>query len=189
MKKKLPPFCIPTVTGGWCSLFSILIVLLAVFFALIEIEIEGSKGWAECLPTPHLTKSRKSLTLYHVFMCLFLLLVLNSLFFIKPKEFTWRNFLYTLSMLLLLFTLEDLFWFILNPHFGIGNISKAWWHWCIGGVPIIYVVLPSIAAFFAGIAGYINVFWKNLVVMLVSVGIIFLISPIYHKFYNYMHTQ
>ena len=187
MKEKVPPFCIQKSEGGWCFLFSILIILLAIFFALIEIEIEGDCGWAECLPTPNLTRSKRSLTLYHVFMCIFLFLVLNSLFFIKPKKFTWKNFLYSLSMLLLLFMLEDLFWFILNPHFGIRNISKAWWHFRIGSVPVIYVVLPLLAAFLAGISGYINVFWKNLVVMLGGVGVVVLLAPLYHRFYSYMH--
>ncbi len=186
MREKIPPFCIPE-GGGGCFLFSILIILLAVFLALIEIEIEGDCGWAECLPTPNLTRSKGSLTLYHVFMAIFLVLVLNSLFFIKPEKFTWKNFLYSISMLLLLFTLEDLFWFILNPHFQIQGINNAWWHFRIGSVPGIYVILPLLAAFLAGISGYIKVFWKNLVVMLVGLGVIVLLAPLYHRFYSYMH--
>ena len=63
---------------------------------IFRLDRNRDRRWAECLPTPNLTSSKRSLTLYHVFMAIFLLLVLNSLFFIKPKKFTWKNFLYSL---------------------------------------------------------------------------------------------
>ena len=46
-------------------MFAILVIILALIFACIEIEIEGPCGWADKLPTPSTGSNPKSLTIYH----------------------------------------------------------------------------------------------------------------------------
>ena len=64
MKDNFPSICM----NNSCVLFSVLVVILAVIFALIEIEIEGKKGWGEELPTPYLWSDKKSIKLYHFYV-------------------------------------------------------------------------------------------------------------------------
>ena len=69
-KRPIPAVC----NNSWCIMFAILVIILALIFACIEIEIEGPCGWADKLPTPSTGSNPKSLTIYHylIFFLMFL---------------------------------------------------------------------------------------------------------------------
>ena len=88
MKDNFPSICM----NNRCILFSVLVVILAVIFALIEIEIEGKKGWGTDLPTPYLGKDKKSIKLYHLYIFLFIFFTFNMIFFINSNTLNIRKF-------------------------------------------------------------------------------------------------
>ena len=101
--------------GDNCMYLNIFIVFAAFIFAIIEIEIEGRYGWGKNLPTPHTGSDPKSLTFYHVYIFLFVFLCFNMIFFTKTNTINTGNVLYMLSMTLMFFFLEDMYWFFSNP--------------------------------------------------------------------------
>ena len=133
------------------------IVLLAFFFANVEIQIEGSHGWAANLPTWRIEKhwlldslwSGRPLTGYHVWVFSFMAIVFHL-----PILMNWRFGLRlearALSCLAFFWIFEDFFWFAFNPAFGLRKLTPefAWWHksWLLG-VPSDYVIFFMVALF------------------------------------------
>ena len=129
--------------------YLVFIVLLAFLLALWEIQIEGKDGWAAKLPTWRVEKGwllkltgGRPLTGYHLFMTLFLIAIVHlPLFFIT---WGWRLECLLLGFYLGIVLIEDLLWFVLNPHYGIRRFRKGniWWHkdWW-GPVPALYWIL------------------------------------------------
>lgn len=134
--------------------FFIYIVLIALAFAMWEIQIEGKDGWAAKLPCWRKNGGKLvkllgvQITGYHVF------LMINLLFFIHlpvffVNQWNWKNELAILGFLLLFFPLEDFFWFLLNPAFGLKGFRQTnpnlWWHkrW-FWGLPIFYWFIAPI---------------------------------------------
>lgn len=121
-------------------------IVLAFFHARQEIEIEGGRGgWARHLPTFRinifLTKLLigKELTGYHIYMMCMFLTIFHGIFLFL--NWTWQVEALTIGLLSWYFIIEDFFWFLLNPHYGIkrfkeGQIS---WHkrW-LWGLPTSY---------------------------------------------------
>ncbi len=127
-------------------IYFIYVAIIALVYALLEIQIEGKDGWAKNLPT-----WRKKLFVlsslidnqpfsgYHVYMDLLLLL-----FFHFPLIFigwTAKQEFLILGLFFFLILVEDFLWFVLNPHFGLKNFKKdkipwkpIWW----GRVPRCY---------------------------------------------------
>ena len=105
------------------SSFDLLFVILfSTLYALIEIEIEGKNGWMKGLPTPYVLKlGTKNMTLYHMYM---LGLIIITVIFQNNMTFTFDSFLYSTTNVLLILFLEDILWFIFNPHFSISKYSK-----------------------------------------------------------------
>jgi hypothetical protein len=107
------------------------IFLLATIFALLEIQIEGSQGWAKNLPTWRLKKQilGKELTGYHL-----LIFSLAFLIFHFPYAFDYQltliHELKILSLFFLFVVLWDFLWFVLNPNFPLKSFKKEniWWH-------------------------------------------------------------
>lgn len=130
-------------------------LLLAYFFANVEIQIEGAAGWAGALPTWRIEHhwlldlfwGGRAMTGYHawVFPCV-------GLFFHFPLivagRWSWRAEARVLGCLLLFWIAEDFLWFLLNPAFGIGRFAPAWipWHkhWW-GPLPSDYWVFVTLA--------------------------------------------
>jgi hypothetical protein len=129
--------------------FLVFMVFLAGILALWEIQIEGKNGWAANLPAWRVTKGwvlkltgGRPLTGYHVFMTIFIICIIHlPLFFVA---WSWRLESLLLGFYIGMVLLEDLFWFILNPHYGIKSFrrGKVWWHrsWW-GPLPSFYWIL------------------------------------------------
>jgi hypothetical protein len=170
-------------------MYSIFIVLIAFFLAIIEIEIEGCQGWAENLPTAKLVDTKRSLTVYHLYMFSFVLLILCGTFFVKSYDYTFYDFLYILTMAIMVVFLEDIYWFVLNPCYGFKRIADVWWHAKWGPIPIIYVFLPIIIVLLAWWSGYIDTFGRSLVTILGGTLVIFALSPLYQMLYKWLHRS
>lgn len=121
------------------------ILVSALVLAALEIQIEGKHGWAAKLPTFKMKKKLlgvKPLTGYHVFFLLFTLLIFHfPIFFIS--HWCYKNELLVLGTWILVWSLEDFLWFVINPHFGLKKFNKdnkdLWWHqsWFLG-LPTFY---------------------------------------------------
>lgn len=128
--------------------FLIYTVIVAVVWALWEIQIEGSNGWAKKLPTWRYTSKwivkllgGRPLTGYHFWMWIFLLAIIHLPYFFT--RWNWRKEMLLIGFFFTLITLEDFFWFVFNPAFGIKKFHKnnldIWWYrkWWLG-LPNVY---------------------------------------------------
>jgi hypothetical protein len=131
-------------------------LLLAYFFAQVEIQIEGPAGWAGGLPTWRIEHhwlldifwGGRPMTGYHawVFPCV-------ALFFHFPLAFgmpwSWRAEARAVGCIMLFWVTEDFLWFVLNPAYGIAHFGPGWiaWHkhWW-GPMPADYWVSVAAAA-------------------------------------------
>ena len=128
--------------------FIAFVLISALFWAKLEIEIEGSQGWATALPTWRVEKHRlldlffggRPLTGYHVWSFALFLLFFHMPFFFAG-EWSLPKELNVIGGYFLFWIVEDFLWFALNPHFGVKKFKKehAWWHkrWLFG-LPIEY---------------------------------------------------
>ena len=139
------------------------VALMAVFFAEVEIQIEGPYGWAARLPTWRLDHhwlldifwGGRVLTGYHAWVFSFM-----ALAFFAPLAFQgrWRLREAALAVagLALFWVGEDFLWFVLNPAFGWARFDpvhvpwhRHWW----GGAPVDYWIA---AVAVTGLVGWIN---------------------------------
>jgi len=119
----------------------IFILVATIITAILEIQIEGSAGWAKNLPTWRsnpkklyakifgILLNKKELTGYHLsFWALMLLFFHAPLFW----GLTWNISLETdlIASFLLFWLFEDFLWFVLNPSFGIKKFRSKYipWH-------------------------------------------------------------
>ncbi len=132
------------------------VVLLGLFFAETEIQIEGAAGWAANLPTWRIEKhwlldifwGGRAMTGYHAWVFPFI-----SLFFHFPLLFvgywSWRAQSRVLGCIMLFWISEDFLWFVLNPAYGVTRFSAAnipWHkHWLLGA-PTDYWSFTLLAA-------------------------------------------
>ena len=139
---------------------------LALWFALIEIEIEGAHGWALRLPTWFRTRGPagrvygamnggKPLTGYHLFMAS-LPLVMLHLPFGYGAGWSVAAEVMVLAAYLAFAIGWDYLWFILNPAYGLGRFrpGRVWWYsgpW-IGRLPYEYYVAVGASFAIAAIA-------------------------------------
>ncbi|MFA5054584.1 MAG: hypothetical protein WC562_00185 [Dehalococcoidia bacterium] len=133
------------------AVYIVCAVVLAVVFALFEIQIEGKHGWAEKLPCWRKEKGLivklsggRPVTGYHIVMITFVILMFHfPLLFVR---WTLATHLLILGLMFLTFLLEDFFWFVFNPHYGLKNFKKGkiWWHtqWW-GPVPSLYYYMVA----------------------------------------------
>jgi hypothetical protein len=128
-------------------------LFLSAILALWEIQIEGKDGWAAALPCWRLNNTGLSkftggrpVTGYHLYMTIFLIGMMHlPLFF---AAWSWRLECLLLGFYIGMVMIEDFFWFLFNPHYGIRNFrrGKIWWHkrWW-GPVPELYWILLPLA--------------------------------------------
>ena len=125
-------------------------LLLSLFFAQVEIQIEGGAGWAANLPTWRIEHhwlldlfwGSRAMTGYHVYVFTFV-----ALFFHFPLAFarcwSWRSEARALACILLFWIAEDFLWFAMNPAFGMTRFTPSYvsWHvhW-LWGAPVDYWV-------------------------------------------------
>ncbi len=134
------------------------IFIIAVVLALLEIQTEGSHGWAEKLPAWRPDKNQwsykfvwrimtKELTGYHMVLVIFLLLFFHFPFFFGTV-LSLENEVKILSLFFVFTALWDFLWFILNPHYSLKKFKEQhiWWHkrWLFG-FPLDYYGSISIS--------------------------------------------
>jgi len=180
----------------------------ALLFAAVEIEIEGTHGWAERLPTWFrvtpwyarlygLLMRGKPLTGYHAAM-FGLSFWSFHLGFASGIPWTWPAEAAALGAYLVWSIAWDLMWFLLNPRFGWSRFRKGevWWHgrtW-IGRFPIDYyngVALSIAVAASAWLAGDARfaVLGRHLVLtagLTVLTILTALAAPVYMRWYTHM---
>jgi len=130
--------------------------LTALFFAEVEIQIEGPAGWASILPTWRLEKhwlldifwGGRPMTGYHAWVFSFMFLVFHLGVFID-LHWSLRMEARIIASLMLFWIIEDFLWFVLNPAFGINNFSpnKVLWHkqWFLN-MPVDYWTFTIVSA-------------------------------------------
>jgi len=124
------------------------IALLGFFFAMTEIQIEGSNGWASGLPTWKIENhvllnifwGGRPLTGYHAWIFSFMFLVFHLPHMIYGRLSLLLE-VRIIGSLMLFWIIEDCFWFVLNPAFGVRSFGPehVWWHkvWLFG-IPLDY---------------------------------------------------
>jgi len=143
----------------------IFVFIAAAITSILEIQIEGSNGWAKNLPTWRSNPkklyvkilcfifNKKELTGYHLAYWTQILIFMHAPIF---WEVQWSLPLesHIMASFLLFFLIEDFLWFVFNPAFGIKKFKKENipWHknW-IGPFPrgyyistILIIILYSI---------------------------------------------
>jgi hypothetical protein len=129
--------------------------LVAWVLAHLEIQIEGPHGWAAKLPTwrwdtPAVLKwAGKPITGYHVYLLLFILLLMHLP--LVQGGFSVSKECDLMAQFFLLAVVWDFLWFACNPHFGLGRFNGAhvWWfrRWFLG-LPIPYYQGLCLSLFF-----------------------------------------
>jgi hypothetical protein len=124
-------------TGLHHLAFFLAVLVCAVLFALLEVQIEDGAGWASSLPTwrvenrwTRLFFSRRPLTGYHLYVHLFVIAAVHLPYALGFAEPAWRAEARILAFLVFFWLAEDFLWFVLNPAFGIRRFhpEHAWWH-------------------------------------------------------------
>lgn len=131
------------------------ILLLAIFFAEVEIQIEGAAGWAANLPTWRIQKhwllnifwGGRPMTGYHAWVFPFI-----ALFFHLPvifnAQWSWRIEARLIACIMLFWVAEDFLWFVLNPAYGVAKFKPQYVPWHIhwtGFAPTDYWTMGAIA--------------------------------------------
>ena len=138
----------------------------ALMMALVEIEIEGRRGWAEDLPTWFRTRGAagrfyglvnggRPLTGYHLMMFPIPLLVLHYPY-VAGASWSWAAEAATIAVYLAWLIAWDYLWFVLNPYWGVSRFRRGqvWWYpglW-IGRLPLDYYVAVVLSFAVAALA-------------------------------------
>jgi hypothetical protein len=185
---------------------------LVLFFwafglAAIEVEIEGSRGWAERLPTWFkkrgpvgrgygLVMGKKPLTGYHVFAFTIPMLLLH-LPFVSGVDWTLTRELLAVATYFAIAVVWDYLWFVLNPAYTVRRFRRGsvWWFevpW-IWRFPLDYYTGLAVSLGFAGTAcaaaGSAEPIRRDLWLiagLAVLVAITILAAPLYHRWYRRM---
>jgi len=144
--------------------FNIFLFLLSIILALLEIQIEGTHGWASKLPTWKLEIGNFVMTGYHLYLWSFLLIMVHLPFiFIQWK---WETECYLLTFLFLLLLLEDTFWFIFNKKFQLKDYWRYPKYQCI---PYFYFIIAFFTIFFGLFIK--NIYWFLEIILLLVIVI------------------
>ncbi len=127
-------------------IFAGFVLVSALLFALVEIQIEGPHGWAERLPTwrienrwTRLIYSKRALTGYHLYVQLLMVVLSHLPLAFFPDRWGWSAELKSMCFLIYFFIVEDFLWFVLNPAYGIRKFRKQHIHW---HAPTWWIVMP-----------------------------------------------
>ena len=123
-------------------------IIASFIVAKLEINIEGKDGWAKNLPTwriknryTKLLLGESPLTGYHLWLFITIITLLQFAFFIGLK-WSISLELQIVALFFLAIVLEDFFWFVFNPYYGIKKFNKINAHWHIhwvGILPMLYL--------------------------------------------------
>jgi hypothetical protein len=132
------------------------VVVLAYFFAKVEIHIEGDAGWAANLPTWRIEShwlldilwGGRAMTGYHAWVLPFIALSFHAPIFFTAA-WSWQMEARILAAIMLFWIAEDFLWFIINPAFGLRRFRARFvpWHkhW-VCGAPVDYWIFSSASA-------------------------------------------
>lgn len=186
--------------------------LFAVVIACVEIEAEGTRGWAEKMPTWYRTTGfwgraygmvmgGKPLTGYHTFMFFFPALLFHAHFFMGVP-WSGTEELKAWALYFAWCPLWDYFWFVLNPAYqGKFKKDQVWWHakspWIFGLFPMDYLVGALVSIGFAEGASQVSgsqlVIAEHLVLLegfAVATVLLHLIgAPLYRRWYARMRVS
>jgi hypothetical protein len=118
-------------------LFVLYVLATAFTFARLEIQIEGPNGWAANLPTWRICNrwtdifyGYRPLTGYHLWMQIFILLIVHLPFTLEFSPWSWHMELRSLAFLIFFYLTEDFLWFVMNPAYGVRRFRREhiWWH-------------------------------------------------------------
>lgn len=194
------------------SVTALFVSLFAIVFAMIEIEVEGTEGWAKNLPTARNVLGH--LTLYHVYMVLLAILIISGFVYFQhaslcqsegqkcveaPQKGSfwadkgWPALKVACKLafhLVAYFLVQDFLWFVLNPGYTLakyteGNIPwhKPWW----GGTPAFNFLGVGILALLSAATLLDANLTSSAVAYVVFVGLACAAAPLYHMFYNKLH--
>lgn len=149
------PFKSPLLLVGW-------VLLLAFFFAQVEVQIEGAQGWAAGLPTWRIEAhplldlfwGGRPLSGYHAWVFSFMALAFHLPVFMAGR---WSLLLEAriLGSIMVFWIAEDFLWFLVNPAFGWSRFSPSFipWHkhW-LGWVPLDYVTFAVAGGLLLGLS-------------------------------------
>ncbi len=132
------------------------VVATGAAFAMLEVQIEGGGGWATTLPTwrsdhplARLILGGRTLTGYHLWVHICLLLLVHLVYPLGAAPLSWRMEARIVAFLALFWVVEDFLWFVFNPAFGLRRFRPAhvWWHqrWW-GPLPREYWIFVPLAA-------------------------------------------
>lgn len=120
-------------------------ILMAIFYSLLEIQVEGRDGWCRNLPTFRINVffrkllGGKPLTGYHLYLLIFMSIVFHGLFL--GENYSWKITMKAIGLMSYFFVLEDIMWFVFNPHYTLKRFNKKCidWHrrW-VWGLPLTY---------------------------------------------------
>lgn len=158
---------------------SLYLFSIAFTLALLEIQIEGAHGWAEKLPTWRYDRpwfrsltDGKTLTAYHLFLHMLLLLLFHLPVFFT--SWSWMKELQLLSAYILLSLTWDFLWFLWNPAYGIRRFraGEVWWfrYWFLG-LPVDYWLGFGVSLGLAFIAGQALAWAKMLLCFIALIAV------------------
>jgi len=117
--------------------FLVLLLASSAVFAMLEIQIEGPEGWAKHLPTWRIDNritrilfDSKPMTGYHFYALLFLFCIGHLPYAVAALSYSWAVELRILAFMCFFWVVEDFFWFLLNPAYGLTKFraEHIWWH-------------------------------------------------------------
>ena len=123
-------------------------IVLALFFAQVEIQIEGPEGWGAGLPTWRIEHhwlldlfwAGRPMTGYHAWVFPFIALFFHFPLFLM-QAWSLRTEARIIACLIVFWIVEDFSWFLMNPAFGFSHFDPryALWHkhW-FAGAPVDY---------------------------------------------------
>lgn len=101
------------------------ITIAAFFFAKVEIQIEGSEGWAAGLPTWRIERhwllnifwGGRAMTGYHAWVFPFMAIIFHFPIAVFGMM-SWKYEARIIGSLMVFWIIEDFLWFVFNPAFG-----------------------------------------------------------------------
>jgi hypothetical protein len=140
------------------------VFILSLFFANVEIAIEGPNGWAANLPTWRIEHhwlldifwGGRAMTGYHAWVFPFIAMTFHLPVFFS-EHWDYRKELTLVSCILFFWISEDFLWFVFNPAYTIHKFapeSIAWHkHWILFA-PTDYWVAAVVISLFLYLANH-----------------------------------
>ena len=139
------------------TLYFLFIIFISYAFAHLEIQIEGTAGWAKNLPCWRIEKhwlldlfwGGRPLTGYHFWAMIFIISMFHFPF-VFDGSWSWIVEMRAIGGFCLFWLVEDFLWFVLNPGYGFKKFKKEIipWHprWILG-LPLDYWIFAPVGGF------------------------------------------